>query len=428
MPQKNGNVAYLDSIRGIAAFLVFINHFSLAFYPSYFSQKPEASHLNGFEMAYSITYWSFITNGGFQVAIFFVLSGFVLSRKYFLTDDLEVAISGLHRRFIRLYVPIAVTLIISYILLTSNLITNDASSRITLSDWFIKQWRISEPASRLWGSLTYGTMFAGDASFDTCLWTMSYEFYGSLFVFSFLVFTHFAKRYRLLMMFFAMYYFYMSKSPFYMAFVLGMTMCYTEQWMKKRQGIATTIIATGLLVFSLLLGSIPFCSPLPDSRQEAFKDIVWDYTPWCLTIGAYLLVLSYVMSPLLQKIVSFKPLRFLGYISFSLYLIHPLILGSFSSSMFLSFYNSSKDYNGSVIKVFVATVAVLIPISWVMARYVDQSGITLAKKVYNIFRKPLDKKPSYLQDRDENKPDATPVVAVSAPAPAPTPVSSKKKK
>lgn len=426
MPQKNGNVAYLDGIRGIAAFLVFMNHFCLAFYPAYFFLKPEISHLNGVELDYQKSLLSFITNGGFQVAIFFVLSGYVLSRKYFLTDNIEFAVSGLHRRFLRLWVPIAVTLIISYVLLTGNFITNDASSRITLSDWFIKQWRIAEPAPRLWSALTYGTMFAGDASFDTCLWTMSYEFYGSLFVFSFLIFTHFTKRYRLLMMFFAMYYFYMAKSPFYLAFVLGMSMCYTEQWMKKRQGIVTTIIAVGLLIFGLMMGSVPFCAPFPDSRQEAFKDIVWDYTPWALTIGAYSLVLAYVMSPLLQKIVSFKPFRFLGYISFSLYLIHPLILGSFSSSMFLSFYNSSKDYNGSVIKVFVATVAILLPISWVMARYVDQFGIKLAKKVYDIFRKPLEKKPSYLMDEEDNKVEPQPVLATTPPAPAPP--GTKKKK
>ena len=426
MPQKHGNVAYLDGIRGIAAFLVFMNHFCLAFYPAYFFLKPEMSHLNGAEIDYQKSLLSFITNGGFQVAIFFVLSGFVLSRKYFLTDNIEIAVSGLHRRFIRLWVPIAVTLIISYILLTGHFITNDASSRITLSEWFFKQWRISEPESRLWSSLTYGTMFAGDASFDTCLWTMSYEFYGSLFVFSFLIFTHFTKRYRLLMMFFAMYYFYMSKSPFYMGFVLGMSLCYTEQWLKKRQGILTTLIAVGLLVFGLMMGSVPFCAPFPDSAQENFKDLRWDYTPWALIIGAYSLVLAYVMSPLLQKIVSFKPFRFLGYVSFSLYLIHPLILGSFSSSMFLSFYNSSKDYNGSVLKVFIATVALLLPISWVLARYVDQSGIKLAKKVYEIFRKPLDKIPDYLRNDESDSTTEQPVPAVAA-APAPQPVAKKKK-
>jgi peptidoglycan/LPS O-acetylase OafA/YrhL len=427
MPEKN-TVIYLDGIRGVAAFFVFLNHFCLAFYPAYFNFKPEMSHLNGAELYYQKSLFSFITNGGFQVAIFFILSGYVLSRKYLQSGDLQIPVSGLHRRFLRLWIPVAFTIIVSYLLLKANLITNHVSSHITLSDWFDRQWRFSEPGIRLFKSLIYGTMFAGDASFDTCLWTISYEFYGSLFIFSFLVFTHFIPRYRLLMMFFAMCYFYLSKSPFYMAFVLGISMCYTEQWMKKRHGVLTTVIAVGLLIFSLMLGSVPFCSPLPDSRQEAFKDIVWDYTPWCLTIGAYLLVLAYVMSPLLQKIVSFRPFRFLGYVSFSLYLIHPLILGSFSSSMFLSFYNSSKDYNDSVIKVFVATVAILLPISWVMARYVDQSGIKLAKKVYDIFRKPLDKKPSYLQDEDENVVEPKPALAVPAATPTPAPVSSKKKK
>lgn len=383
--KRKDSVAYLDGIRGTAAFVVFLNHFCMAFYSAYFYMKPELSHLNGLEIEYSKSYFSFLNNGGFAVAIFFVLSGYVLSRKYFISNDLEVTISGLHRRFIRLYIPIAFTLIISYILLIQHAYSNDATSRITLSEWFFKQWRISEPETRLLGSLTYGTMFAGDASFDTCLWTMSYEFYGSLFVFAFLAFTHFTKRYRLLLAFLAMYYFYRANSPFYIAFILGITLCYTERWIQEKKGAMTTVIGVVLLIIGLLMGSLPMCAPAAESAQANFKEIVWDYTPWCLTIGAYILVLGFVISNPLQKIVSLAPFRFLGFISFSLYLIHPIILGSFSSSFFLNLY-PSKGYNGAALVVFISTIALLLPVSWVMAKYVDQFGIRLAKNVYERMR------------------------------------------
>jgi peptidoglycan/LPS O-acetylase OafA/YrhL len=386
--KQNDSVVYLEGVRGVAAFGVFLNHFSLAFYNAYFTQKPAASHLNGYELDYGHTLYSFINNGGYCVAIFFVLSGFVLSRKYFRSNDVEVAISGLHRRFIRLYIPIAVTLIISYLLMTSHLYFNDAASHITLSDWFIKQWHFLEPEKRLWASLTYGTMFYGDASFDTCLWTISYEFYGSLFVYAFLVFTHYTNRYRILMMFLAMYYFYVTSSPFYMAFVLGMTLCYTERWIEKNRTNLTTVIALALLAASLMLGSGPFCSPSPDSWQDTIKTTIWDYTPWCLTVAAYFLVLAFILSPLLQKMLSIRPFRFLGYISFSLYLLHPLLLGSFSAWLFLQLHDT-HGYNPSALIVFFSTIAILIPLSWIMAKYIDQFGIRLAKNLYEYVRKPF---------------------------------------
>ncbi len=388
MITRKNSVAYLDGIRGIAAFGVFLNHFTLAFYSAWWFQKPELSHLNGLEMEYTNSLFSFLNNGGFCVAIFFVLSGFVLSRKYFISKDIEVLMSGLHRRFLRLYIPVAFALIISYILLTSHLYFNDPASRITLSEWFIKQWRIADPQSRLLSSLFFGTMFTGDSSLDTCLWTISSEFYGSLFVFAFLMFTHFTSRHRLFMMFLAMYYFYVMKSPFYLAFVMGMTLCYTEQWIKKRRTILTSFYAITLLVTGLLLGTVPFNSPYADTWQETIKNTIWDYTPWCNTIAAYCLILAFVFSPLLQKIVSLRLFRFLGFISFSLYLLHPIILGSFSSWLFLQLY-STRGYNPCVLIVFTATIVFLLISSWLMAKYVDQFGISFARKVYDYMKNPF---------------------------------------
>jgi len=385
MPKQHGSSAYLDGIRGVAAFGVFLNHFTLAFYYAYFSQKTQAFHLDGREVDYSHSLLSFVNNGGFCVAIFFVLSGFVLSRKYFMTNETEALVSGFHRRFIRLYIPIAFTLILSYILMKNHLFFNNAASRITMSEWFIKWWNFLEPEKRLAYCLTYTTMFTGDTTFDTSLWTISYEFFGSLFVFAFLLFTHYTSRYRMLLMVLTMAYFFAINSPFYLAFVLGMTLCYTERWIKEK-GTAplATVVSFILLGTALTLGSLPFCSPAEGSWQENLKNS-WDYTQWCPTIAGYLLILSFILSPLLQKIGSLRPFRFLGYISFSLYLIHPLLLGSFSAHLFLEQY-TLLEYNNAVLVVFIASVAVLLPVSWLMARYVDQFGIWLSHRAYDKMR------------------------------------------
>ncbi|XZF15247.1 acyltransferase family protein [Chitinophagaceae bacterium MMS25-I14] len=387
MEKKIGSIAYLDGIRGLAAFGVFLNHFALIFYYAFWDLQARTSHLGGLEIKYAHSYWSFITNGGFDVSIFFVLSGFVLSRKFFRSGDPEDAVSGLHRRFLRLYIPIAFTLILSYILLICHLYQNAAVSKITLSQWFPRLWQIRYPEKQFLSSLFYGVMFNGDASFNTVLWTISTEFYGSLFVFAFLLFTNYTPKFRLLMMFFMMYYFYVTGSTSYMAFVLGMTLCYTEKWLERKKIPVYYIISIALLSAALLLGSnLPILAS-GGSLLYTFKTSVWNYMPWLFTIGAYLLILSFMMFPILQKLISIRPIRFMGYISFSLYLLHPLVLGSFSSWLFLKNYRGPSSYNSTVLTVFISTIAVLIPLSWLVTKYVDQLGIRTAKRVYGLFRK-----------------------------------------
>ncbi len=391
MLQQHGKSAYLDGIRGVAAFGVFLNHFSLAFYSAWFTRKATTSHLGGYELQFSSSPFSFLINGAYFVAIFFVLSGFVLSRKYFRTADPEVLVSGMNRRFIRLYIPIAFTLLLSWFLMSNHLYYNTQASVITLSDWFSRLWRFTDPDGRLLASITYGTMFYGDASFDTCLWTISYELFGSYMVFLFLLLTHYTRKFRLPLLLLAIAACFALNSPFYLSFFLGITLCYTEQWADRQQFRAGTIVALMLIACSLLLGSLPYCTPIPGSWQDTIKNTIWDYTPWCLPAAAYLLVLAYIIAPPLQRLTGALPFRFLGYISFSLYLLHPILIGSYGAWLFLKLYET-WDYNHSVFFTFLAIIALLLPVSWLMARFVDQLGITIAQNFYVQVKKVIYKR------------------------------------
>ena len=92
MAKTVSKIAYLDGIRGIASLLVVLHHFFLAFYIAYFSFDPGASNLRGLEIKYGQSVFSVLSNGHFCVCVFFVLSGFVLSRKYFQTNDFQVIV------------------------------------------------------------------------------------------------------------------------------------------------------------------------------------------------------------------------------------------------------------------------------------------------------------------------------------------------
>ncbi len=386
---KNGSkIAYLDGIRGVAALIVFFYHFLQAFYSSFYTLNINTSHLNGLEIKYGQSIWSVFSNGHFCVCIFFVLSGLVLSRKYFQTGQFEIIVSGAQRRFLRLYIPVAFTLILSFVLIKSNLYFNTPVSTISLSEWLASQWQVPDPLARLWLCLKMGTMFQGDNSFDISLWTMVIELTGSLFVFAFLAFTHNVKN-RFACLALVLVYCKFTQQAFLSAFMLGIGLNFVEQYISRVNKYLANSLAVVLLLFGLLLGSSPTSGEVKGTIFEHVPSALAQYSGYHL-LGAFLLVLSFVMSPVLQRIISLRPFRFLGHISFSLYLLHPLFIGSFGCFVFLKIYGRF-DYGYSVAIVFLLTTIVCLFLSWLMARYVDDPGIQLSKYVYKRW---IKKKPA----------------------------------
>lgn len=396
MQKPTNKIFYLDGIRGVAAFMVVIHHFLLAFYPSYYTLDKQASHINNLDVQFGMSLFSVLANGDFCVCIFFVLSGYVLSRKYFLTNQLDVLISGAQRRFVRLYIPVATALLLAAMLMQLHLIYNTPVSLISHSEWwFMEQWRIPHLWQRLCQCLVYKTMFYGDNSFVTSMWTISIELYGSLFVFAFLALTHNTYN-RIFMLIMCMLYFIHDR--YMIAFALGISLNYIEVYKDIIAGPARYIAPALLLIAGLILGSYPTNEDIGRAIQfTVFRRLPqvivsgFNYT-WYHTAGAYLLILAFVFSPRLQHFVSLRLFRFLGYISFSIYLLHPLVLGSVSSYAFLGLYGT-LGYNQAALCAFLITISVSIGAAWLMSKYIDDKGIKLAHYIYRRFAKKIPAEP-----------------------------------
>jgi len=390
--EKTNKLLYLEGLRGIAAIMVAVHHFLLAFYPSYFfGGDLSMTHTNGLELAYFRSPLSFITNGEFMVAIFFILSGYVLSHSYYKTNRTEILVSSAIRRFPRLYIPVAFTLVVAYASLRLSLVPYTAVADITKSGWLVKIWPEELSLKTFVICFTYYTMFFGDNRYVTSMRTMATELYGSIMVFSLLALTHKirAKWVIFLLLSIPLYFIFQDV---YVAFIIGICLNYLDKidWSKVK---ARRIIVFVFTILGLFLGGFPTWTISYDN--ETFYHFISSHfinsnTQSVHILGGTFLIAAILISPGLQKFFSGKIFTFLGDISFSAYLIHPVLIGLVACRVFIPTFHNLNNYHGAALIAFGAYLMATIIIAKIMTQLVDKPGTRFSKYIYERFFKPRE--------------------------------------
>lgn len=394
-------INYLEGLRGVAAFMVLFHHFMLAFYPAAYDGNPSYAHAGTFDRSYYESPLNVITNGNFCVTIFFVLSGYVLSARYFREKIFSVITSAAKRRFFRLFIPVGFVIILSFILLQLNaykhlefaaatLLPNSTVSNVPHSDWWLKTlWPMDSSVGTFFRYFFIDVMFRGSGDYVTSMWTLAMELYGSFIVFGLLAIIHLMKK-RYLVYIITLVIMIALEKYYYTAFVMGMMLNDVEAIKIKFKGqVFNSILVILLLLGGLLLGSYP---SWPGFAPFGFWKFMYDLPNGSKIVNSNLLVLIHilgsmmvvtavVLSGLLQKILSTRFFVFLGLISFSFYLIHPLVLGAFTFPLFMKLY-PEMEYNQAALVVLLATVLLTILLSWLMAITVDRFSLSFTKKYF----------------------------------------------
>lgn len=370
---------YLDGIRGISALIVFVHHFTLAFMPLLFWGDPSGFEGEPIKKIIHYTPVGIIINGNFAVCMFFVLSGYVLSHKFFLTGDKQLITNSAYRRYIRLGIPVFISVIISYLILKTGGYFNKEVGSMTESKWFTEFWTF-EPS--LWSAIKnglFGALIIGDTSYNSVLWTLKWELFGSFLVYSFLaLFGNSSKRYIAYMVVIAL-----SWDSYYFGFMLGVLAC-DVQLNKSWSYIKNKAILFTLLVIGIYLGSFPVDFTQNVGYKFLYPEIIVNQL-FILShiLGAFLILIFTLNSPLLQKFMSTRPFLFLGNISYSLYLLHLLLIGSFSAFLFKMLIKSFS-YKLAYSTTFLLSTLLVLVVSYIFYKYVDQKSIKLSKKYFSI--------------------------------------------
>lgn len=369
----------LDGVRGLAALSVVLLHYVTAFAPFFIGYVVTRRH-TPLDRLVATTPLQLPFAGNFAVCIFFVLSGFVLSLSFFKHKSNDTLVSSASRRYFRLMIPTIGSVMFAYFVLHLGLLHNHQTATITeSSNWLATFW--SSPAQigeALYQGLYGAFMVPYITTYNIVLWTMHYELFGSFLVFLFLaLFGKLSNRwffYGILSIFFA--------NDYYLGFIAGIALADVFTNYPQVAAKLNDKIVWALLPVGIVLGSWPTASIYPSLYGYLHLPL---FTQLQLavfghTIGAAIIILAVLKLQLIARFFETKPLQYLGRISFSLYLTHFVIMGSFACILFDRLM-PHFGYARSVILTIVPSITVSFVAAHFYTNYVDAPAISFSKKI-----------------------------------------------
>lgn len=382
---KNNRESHLDSLRGIAALIVVIVHYLAAFYPyAIFGNEGGYQQHSSLEGIFFFPVFGLVVSGHFAVCLFFILSGYVISYQY-LGERSQIGniIKAIIKRPIRLGGLVYISIIFAAILWYFDLFLNLPASELTTSQpWFSNFWKGNFEFSNLFYVLTTSAFSDGN-HYNPPLWTIKIELYGSIMVYIFLLF--FGRfKFRVLLLFSLIFVFYNS---LYQGFWIGLTIA---EVIKHHKSIKK-FIAKPYCYWIIFILFVYFSAYPNYTSQNFISKTIYSILPDDVNFGggypmfSALLVFLLVSSSLtIQKLLRKPILKFLGKISYALYVMHIMFIGSISSWLYLYFYNDFGHHISFVIA-FGISMPCIILTSYLATLYVDIPSIHISKYVSNRF-------------------------------------------
>jgi peptidoglycan/LPS O-acetylase OafA/YrhL len=321
----------LDSLRGLTTLQVLFNHVILTIPIIWAIYCQEVGYSSQTALPYAVTFspLHFFWAGGEGVQLFFVLSGFVLYKSISEQADFHY-LSYLCKRLFRLYLPYVAVISVAALLL-NNVFANHAQLSET-STWFNDMWKNKVSFNDFWHYLLLKGNFH---NLDTTLWSIVAEIKISI-IFPFVVFLYKRLNFRqsaLAILVYIIFYHVVNKfiPSFIMeelSFLSYLSLFLMGAFLYKYQDILTAYLPQttgkllGILALSILLYTYTW-------------NTVWLPEPYYLLIkrgyiylsgfaGFMLLLLTVKVAD--TTILNNRFLIWLGEISYSLYLTHPIVL------------------------------------------------------------------------------------------------------
>ncbi|WP_281561714.1 acyltransferase [Thalassomonas sp. RHCl1] len=384
MTGQNDKLLAVEGLRGIACFMVVLSHLSLIFYP--YLHNFNAADSTGYDIQNLIHHspFTFFFSGSAAVYIFFVLSGYILTKVALRSQPSLSRISSMAiKRYPRLMLPALISCLLA--------VTIFQFVGMPGSDMIHSINNYGDFDYSLTGALYNGTIdtffLSGQSLYNPVLWTMKVELLGS----------------------FIIYFLCMNKASFNIPFlsIISLVILLALTGLK----LIGTGLTAGLVAFyggyyfcrygrmiplkiaiPLLLTGLYLAGAHNGSSSYALIESIVGQKTYILGnfLSGFFLVYAVIFSDRINGVFSGKLPVFMGKVSFSVYLIHLPLLSTLGFYLFELSFGYSNSYHLSALSASVLTVAVVYLGAVYFYKYVDLTGMKIsnlfAKSVLGIFK------------------------------------------
>lgn len=362
---NTSRLEYLDGLRGVAALAVVIFHMNIFFSIA----LPYDGILGLLRLAQGR-----LTNGNFAVCLFFVLSGYVLTVPFRTEARRKKLGEATVKRYFRLTPVVFASVVISFFLWMT--VGYRTTEMLQYGPGFAYMGEAYNFTPSFIDAILSGlfTSYAGNYQYNEPLWTISVELWGSMMLFAFIGLFYSSKNYLII--------------SFATSIILILMMGYN--------GIYYSLFLAGsclhrvklnyfhplFIILAIYLGSIDAWSK---DAIFLFNYVGLELTGFQHTIpphaiGSIILVGCILNSAVSQKLLSARPLRFLGNISFALYAIHIPVIFSIGNLVFVKTYTSIDPQYAAIITIATVLIVCIVAAD-LMYRLIDVPAQTAAKKI-----------------------------------------------
>lgn len=341
---------FLDGLRGWAALIVVFLH-------AFVGVLPPVEDAG----AYIRTWWPF--TGRFSVDVFFLISGFALSIAFIRKQNRQTLVRMATGRYFRLFIPIFVVCILVSLSMNTGLFPDPTERPLRKATKFA-----FDPTLQHLLKFSFFDVFFNYSPKETYagpLWTMSIEFYGSMIVAATLfVFGRPRKFWPVFFLIAAALLYYKS---FYFLFFVGMICCdyYQDLSHKRLRFLAPVLLIVG--------AAIP---------------VLFRPNTYAMLCGTSIFFVGVVMSSRAKFVMETKFSKWLGKISFPLYLVHVPILYIVGMPLYMAYPDNIA------MRIFIGFVAIFAGVLASIALVpVNTFAMHISRYVGNKFVRLLYRKP-----------------------------------